>query len=61
MGWGTTEARRGALGHWLNIQNGKVENYNNSTPPGCRKAIKVLAGWNVLEARQVIDNRKFTK
>ena len=26
-GWGTTEAPRGALGHWVNIANGKIENY----------------------------------
>jgi hydrogenase large subunit len=26
-GWGTTEAPRGALGHWVNITNGKIENY----------------------------------
>ena len=27
IGWGTTEAPRGALGHWVNIANGKIENY----------------------------------
>ena len=27
MGWGTTEAPRGALGHWVHIKNGKIENY----------------------------------
>ncbi len=26
-GWGTTEAPRGALGHWVNIVDGKIENY----------------------------------
>ncbi len=26
-GWGTTEAPRGALGHWINIKGGKIENY----------------------------------
>lgn len=26
-GWGTTEAPRGALGHWVQIQNGKIANY----------------------------------
>jgi len=27
MGWGATEAPRGALGHWVHIKNGKIENY----------------------------------
>ena len=27
MGWGATEAPRGALGHWIHIKNGKIENY----------------------------------
>jgi hydrogenase large subunit len=26
-GWGTTEAPRGALGHWVSIANGKIESY----------------------------------
>jgi Ni,Fe-hydrogenase I large subunit len=26
-GWGATEAPRGALGHWVYIKNGKIENY----------------------------------
>ena len=26
-GWGTTEAPRGALGHWVSIKNGKIDNY----------------------------------
>ena len=26
-GWGATEAPRGALGHWINIQDGKIANY----------------------------------
>jgi hydrogenase large subunit len=26
-GWGTTEAPRGALGHWVSIANGKIEHY----------------------------------
>ena len=26
-GWGATEAPRGALGHWVRIKNGKIENY----------------------------------
>ena len=26
-GWGTTEAPRGALGHWVHVKNGKIENY----------------------------------
>jgi len=27
MGWGATEAPRGALGHWVHIKNSKIENY----------------------------------
>jgi hydrogenase large subunit len=27
VGWGTTEAPRGALGHWIQIKNGKIANY----------------------------------
>jgi [NiFe] hydrogenase large subunit/hydrogenase large subunit len=27
VGWGATEAPRGALGHWIHIKNGKIENY----------------------------------
>jgi Ni,Fe-hydrogenase I large subunit len=27
IGWGATEAPRGALGHWVRIQNGKIANY----------------------------------
>jgi hydrogenase large subunit len=26
-GWGATESPRGALGHWVHIKNGKIENY----------------------------------
>jgi hydrogenase large subunit len=26
-GWGATEAPRGALGHWVRIKAGKIENY----------------------------------
>lgn len=31
-GWGWTEAPRGALGHWVNIQNGKISNYQMVVP-----------------------------
>jgi Ni,Fe-hydrogenase I large subunit len=27
QGWGATEAPRGALGHWIQIRNGRIENY----------------------------------
>jgi hydrogenase large subunit len=27
VGWGSTEAPRGALGHWVRISNGKIANY----------------------------------
>ncbi len=32
MGWGTTEAPRGALGHWLRIENGKIAHYQCVVP-----------------------------
>ncbi len=31
-GWGTTEAPRGALGHWIHIKNGQIENYQAVVP-----------------------------
>jgi hydrogenase large subunit len=31
-GWGTTEAPRGGLGHWVHIVNGKIENYQMVVP-----------------------------
>jgi [NiFe] hydrogenase large subunit len=31
-GFGLTEAPRGALGHWINIQNGKISNYQMVVP-----------------------------
>ena len=32
QGIGLTEAARGALGHWINIENGKIKNYQVITP-----------------------------
>lgn len=32
VGFGTTEAPRGALGHWVRIQNGKIANYQAVVP-----------------------------
>ena len=32
IGWGTTEAPRGALGHWIKIKNGKIDNYQTVVP-----------------------------
>jgi hydrogenase large subunit len=32
IGWGTTEAPRGALGHWVKIKNGKIDNYQTVVP-----------------------------
>ena len=32
MGWGWTEAPRGALGHWIHIKDGKIENYQAIVP-----------------------------
>lgn len=31
-GWGWTEAPRGALGHWVKIKNGQIENYQCIVP-----------------------------
>jgi [NiFe] hydrogenase large subunit/hydrogenase large subunit len=31
-GWGTTEAPRGGLGHWVKISNGKIVNYQAVVP-----------------------------
>jgi hydrogenase large subunit len=31
-GWGVSEAPRGALGHWLVIQDGKIANYQMIVP-----------------------------
>ncbi len=31
-GWGATEAIRGALCHWIDIQNGKIKNYQIVAP-----------------------------
>jgi len=36
-GFGLTEAARGALGHWIKIRNGKIDNYQVITP----------TAWNV--------------
>jgi Ni,Fe-hydrogenase I large subunit len=32
IGWGTTEAPRGALGHWVQIANGRISRYQIITP-----------------------------
>lgn len=32
MGWGWSEAPRGALGHWIHIKDGKIENYQAIVP-----------------------------
>jgi Ni,Fe-hydrogenase I large subunit len=32
QGWGTTEAPRGGLGHWVSISNGKIANYQMVVP-----------------------------
>jgi len=31
-GWGATEAIRGALAHWIDVKNGKIENYQIIAP-----------------------------
>ncbi len=32
VGWGSTEAPRGALGHWVHIRNGQIEDYQTVVP-----------------------------
>ena len=32
MGWGSTEAPRGGLGHWIHIKDGKIANYQAIVP-----------------------------
>jgi Ni,Fe-hydrogenase I large subunit len=32
MGWGWSEAPRGALGHWVHVKAGKIENYQAIVP-----------------------------
>jgi Ni,Fe-hydrogenase I large subunit len=32
VGWGTTEAPRGALAHWVRIRNQRIENYQAVVP-----------------------------
>jgi Ni,Fe-hydrogenase I large subunit len=32
MGWGWTEAPRGALGHWIRIKDGAIANYQAIVP-----------------------------
>jgi hydrogenase large subunit len=32
MGWGATEAIRGALAHWIEIKDGKIKNYQIIAP-----------------------------
>ncbi len=42
-GWGVTEAPRGALGHWLTVSNGKIDNYQMIVPTtwnGSPRAVK---------------------
>jgi Ni,Fe-hydrogenase I large subunit len=65
-GWGPHEAPRGALGHWVQIQNGKIANYQcivpstwNSSPrdageqPGAYEAS--LMGTPVAEPEQPLE------
>lgn len=63
VGWGATEAPRGALGHWLRIQNGQIENYQaivatiwNGSP---RDAMGQRGVWeNALIGTPVADPEK---
>ena len=49
QGWGTTEAPRGALGHWVSIKAGKVANYQMVVPStwngSPRDASGARGGW----------------
>ncbi len=66
MGWGWSEAPRGALGHWIHIKNGKIANYQaivpstwNGSPrdakglPGAYEA--ALVGVSVADPKQPIE------
>ena len=47
MGWGWTEAPRGALGHWVHIKDGKILNYQAIVPStwnGSPRDAKGVAG-----------------
>ena len=63
QGWGTTEAPRGALGHWLHIQNGKIQNYQAVVPTtwngSPRDANGVAGVWEqALVGTPVADSQK---
>ena len=48
MGWGITEAPRGALGHWLSIKNGSIANYQCVVPStwnGSPRALDRRGPW----------------
>ncbi len=48
MGWGMTEAPRGALGHWLSIENGTIANYQCVVPStwnGSPRALDKRGPW----------------
>ena len=66
MGWGWTEAPRGALGHWIHIKDGKIANYQaivpstwNGSPrdanglPGAYEA--ALVGMEVADPNQPLE------
>jgi Ni,Fe-hydrogenase I large subunit len=66
MGWGWTEAPRGALGHWIHIKDGKIANYQaivpstwNGSPrdaagaPGAYEA--ALVGMSVADPKQPLE------
>lgn len=66
IGWGWTEAPRGALGHWIHIQDGKIANYQaivpstwNGSPrdanglPGAYEA--ALVGMEVADPNQPLE------
>ena len=66
MGWGWSEAPRGALGHWVHIKDGKIANYQaivpstwNGSPrdakglPGAYEA--ALVGISVADPKQPLE------
>ncbi len=66
MGWGWSEAPRGALGHWIHIKDGKIANYQaivpstwNGSPrdaaglPGAYEA--ALVGQPVADPKQPLE------
>ncbi len=63
QGWGMTEAPRGALGHWVRIRNGAIDNYQAVVPTTWNGSPRDAAGqpgpWEqALVGTPVVDPQK---